>query len=830
METMIPAILIRAAVPVCWEGDKRSFTMSIKLNKLRDQAQFKNSCQVLACLPNYTYWQDTDGVISGCNDKIMTLFGAKSKKNIIGKSYQDLCKNLKWLVNVFESLSFYDKKVLKSGKTFQHKLWLPLKKSSSKKILLSCIHKPLLDKKKIVGVIIELIDISEFDHTEKRLENTIKQAEKEIKLAALHLDRILAHLPCNVFWVNKTSANLGCNDNLAKLLGFNSREEIKGLTYFDMAKIRNWPNEQAKLWRSNDLEVMRTGKSNENINYLTDSKGEVIYQTTTRVPFRDEQGKIIGVIGISTDITDRVKKENELVEAREKAEIANQAKSDFLATVSHELRTPLNGIIGMTDLLTRQGITKDQRMLVEDITNSGKTLLSLINGILDLSKLDAGELEIINTPFDLSVIMDNVIKQISTQAQQKNVVLSTKFEGDVPTQLLGDSQRLYQILINLLGNAVKFTDHGKADLTVKFLEKTNRKHTLSFIIKDTGIGIPKDQINVIFDRFRQLDSSYSKLHSGTGLGLAIVKQLVELMNGEIFVDSKMGSGTTFTVNLSFTAQPEITKTNPWAVKYSNVRVLIIDDDLTVGTKILKLIHTPCVALVSSSSAFETLENAAKRNQHYQIVLFSANSLFHGKNSIKKLQNALPTLYYPMMLSYSDKAQKSVKERGIAFDAIQFTGVDQTFISKLSSCWKKYQTSLSSVSTAFADINARILLVEDNLINQRVTLHFLKELGCSADVAHNGILALKLFKKNTYDLILMDIGLPDMDGFMVCQKIRALERKDQHIPIIALTAYASENDKQKCLNAGMDNVLTKPINSVGLLHMLSTWLLANRITS
>lgn len=788
----------------------------------------KDICEIVANLSNYIYWRDASGVVLGCNDNMLMLLGVKNKQKILGKNYENIQKNSNISLGIFEELSAYDNKALENNKTYEHTLWIPLK--NGKKILLNCTHKPIFEKKKVVGILVQMTDITGHSKKEKRMERMIRSAEKETKLAALQLDRILAHLPSNVYWVDKNSANLGCNDNLAKILGFNSREEVRGLTYYDMAKIRNWPKEQAKLWRSNDLEVMKTGKPNENINFLTKSNGEIIYQTTTRVPFRNEHGKIVGVIGISTDITDRVKKENELVEAREKAEIANQAKSDFLATVSHELRTPLNGIIGMTELLSRHKLSKDQRLLVEDITNSGKTLLSLINSILDLSKLEAGELEIINTPFDLVNIIDSVITQVSTQANQKNITLSAKIDGDVPTLLLGDSQRLYQILLNILGNAVKFTDHGKADLTVKFLEKSNRKYTLSFVIKDTGIGIPSDQIDVIFDRFRQLDSSYSKLHSGTGLGLAIVKQLVELMKGEIFVDSKYNKGTTFTVNLTFTAQPQLNKSNLWASKYAQVKILIVDDDLSVGTKILQLIHTSSVSLVSSSSAFDTLENAAKRNQHFQVILLSNQSNFYNKGNLVKLKEAFPTLYNPMLLLYSDKNQKLENNDSSIYDFIHIAGYDNKFIGQLASCWDKYQASLNHASRLFADISPKILLVEDNLINQRVVLHFLKDLGCKTDIADNGILALKLFKKNTYDLILMDIGLPDMDGFVVTQKIRELEKSDHHTPVIALTAYASENDREKCLRAGIDNVLTKPITSIGLTHMLSAWLLSVKVKS
>ncbi len=804
--------------------------MKSKAAKLRKSAQLINSDLVLSDIPHFAYWQNREGKIVGCSKKFLSLLGVKNNKKVIGKTSHDLSQDFKWLAEMFDHLSICDKKVLEKGRSRQHKLWVFPKKTSKTKILLACTHNPLYKKETLLGVFVELVDITGFERTERRLEGSIKKAKKEVKITALQLDRILAHLPSNVYWVDKNSANLGCNDNLAKMLGFNSREEVKGLTYYEMAKIRKWPAQQAKLWRTNDLEVMKTGKPNENINFLTDSKGELIYQTTARVPFRDEHGKIIGVIGISTDITDRVKKEKELVEAREKAEIANQAKSDFLATVSHELRTPLNGIIGMTDLLTRQKVTDEQRVFLEDIANSGKALLALINGILDLSKLEAGELEIINTPFELKTIVDNVVKQVSPQALQKKIILSTEFEKDVPTRLLGDSQRLNQILLNIVGNAVKFTDAGTVSVKVKCLQKSNRKHTLSFIISDTGVGIPKDQINVIFDRFRQLDSTYSKVHSGTGLGLAIVKELVELMNGEVFVDSKMKKGTTFTVNLTFTAQPELSKTNAWVEKYSNIRILVVDDDLVIGTKVLKLIHTPAVSLVSSSSAFETLENAAKRNQQYQIILYSRQSHLEEKSNIKKLKRLLPSLYFPMIISYGDGPKDSPQHEGVVFGSISRLSFDNDFLEQLSSLWKKYKVNLSNVTAAFADLNPKILLVEDNLINQKVTLHLLKELGCEADVADNGLFAIKLFKKNDYDIILMDIGLPDMDGCALTKKIRAIESKGEHVPIIALTAYASEDDRKNCLDAGMDSVLTKPINGAGLLHMLSEWLLGSRVSS
>lgn len=776
---------------------------------------------VLSAMTTYVYWLDLDGQFLGCNSKMLTLLGLKKEADLYGKTYASFAKKLEWSEKLINNLKHHDRETNKKQTIITHETWLPTENLNEKKIFAYISHSPLFLDKKIAGIIVEITDITHKKKERDALNRKIKQSEKERKRASLYLDRIIAHLPNNVYWVDKDSAILGCNDNVFKSIGLKSRNEIIGLTYEQMSDIYGFPKEATQFWRKCDREVIRTGKPILNVLEppVEGTDGKTVYHITTRVPLKDENNKVIGVIGISTNIAEMIEKENELRDAKEKAEIANQTKSDFLATVSHELRTPLNGILGMADILQRQDLTKEQIMFVNDIISSGRTLLTLINSILDLSKLEAGELEIVDAPFNVNDVIDDVIKQTSTIAHKKGIKLINEPDHTIPLNLIGDRQRLQQVLINLVGNAVKFTNKGSVTISLACKEKTSKKAMIEFIIKDTGIGITQKDLKIIFDRFRQLDSSYSKRHSGTGLGLDIVRQLVDLMHGKIDIKSTPGKGSIFKITLLFKLAPS-TKLNPWFKKNPDIYVLVIEDNLKVGQNILNLINSPKVQLVSSKRANDTLDKAAKRNQHFQVVIISNESFLNKASNIQHLKSAESHLHYPMLISCNGN-----EESQVIFKHIRLKNNDDKFASELCKAWKTYKHTLASRSDELSKLEPKILLVEDNLINQRVTEHMLKELGCKITIASNGQEAINFFQEKQFDLILMDIGLPDMDGYEATKKIRSLEKPDEELPIIALTAYASANDKQKCLDAGMNNVITKPINRVGLKSALSTWLIA-----
>jgi len=588
-----------------------------------------------------------------------------------------------------------------------------------------------------------------------------------------------------------------------------------------MVNHSNVSEEEARSWRKDDLEVMKTGKTKENIINIFNAGGEMFFQQTTRAPLIDENEEIIGVIGIATDISDRITTENSLREAKEKAEIANKAKTDFLATVSHELRTPLNGIIGMSDILKRQNLSKDRLAIINDIHNSGTTLLSLINDILDLSKIESKEFDIDKKLFNLKDVLKNVTTHVSAQAKNKQLALEVSFAKDTPLTLLGDDQRLYQILINLTGNAIKFTEKGKVTIKISCTNRSENEAEIAFAITDTGIGIAKENIEPIFERFNQVDDPYNKRYSGTGLGLNIVKRLVEMMNGEVSVTSKLGKGSTFVVNLSFSLPDLDKKINQWQKQCHNIHVIIATDNLQTGSKIFQQISTPALQLVSSKKTIEVLQTATKKNMPCRVLIITDQNILKTKD----LQIQLRHFGLPMVIYCSNlKKEKLVDEKNIVYASIDIATKSASFGKKLTEYWKSYNEKQSTLTNSIKSKSLKILLVEDNLINQRVAIEMLTQLGYQVDIADNGISAIEKYLNDDYKLILMDVGLPDMNGFNVTQKIRASKSKPYRIPIIALTAYASEKDKEKCLAAGMDGVITKPITMDSLQAKLTDWII------
>lgn len=766
-------------------------------------------------IPDRIYFKDKDSRFILANKALANMFGKENPEDLIGKTDFDFF-DTEHVRQAFDD----EQELMASGIPLVGKIESHLQ--DGEQIWETTTKIPLFNSE---NAIIGMVGISRDFTRQKQLEDSLK---KERDLLQILMDNV----PDCIFFKDLDLKYIRANKAVGDSLQIADLTDIYGKCDHDL-----FPPEMADIFLNNEKEVLQSGKAviNKIENYLS-KEGTPVWLSTTKIPARDENGKITGIVGISSDITMQELTKQRFRIAKEKAEEDNKAKSMFLANMSHEIRTPMNGVIGMADILSRTELNPEQQEYLDIIMKSGQTLLVLVNDILDFSKIESGKLVLESVPISIRSIVEEVADIQTILAANKSIDLITYVDPRVPGYVKGDYVRLKQVITNLVNNAIKFTSRGEVCIQAEYVRSIGTAHEILFNVKDSGIGISREDQKKLFKSFSQVDASTTREYGGTGLGLAISRNLVKKMGGKLQIESEKGKGSVFYFIAGFDVAPDQNGVylNLKNISLEKLTVLVVDDNPT-NRRIFReyLLKIGITAKESSGGEEALVELSRLKADGTPADIVLVDYQMPGMDGIQLAQaikndELLRASHLVLLSSVTDDLPTDeLKKAGIDYSLNKPVKMKQLFNIIASIVDAPEQVNVNQKpeeenADAFKDYS--FLIVEDNEVNMRVAHLALQKLTSKISFARDGFEAISVFTSENPDFILMDIQMPGMNGIEASIQIREIEKlleSDNPVKIIAMTANTLQEDIEKCLNSGMDAFLEKPFKINDLVNVLKS---------
>ncbi len=781
---------------------------------------------IIASITDMVVLADTDGLIMDVNYAACALVGAP-KEELLGRHYTSLF--------VEEQFLGINDENIRNMSSQDTKGEYHLKSQTGERIPVSLILNFVTDKRKeTVGLSLTVHDLRQERQLERDIEEKRKVAEALCKSEEKYRD-ILVNMDDVYFEIDLAGCLQFFNPSVANFLEY-SPEELRGMNYQKFTSPMHI-SMVFKLFQN----ILLTGDAGKLDWQFVRKNGETAFIEAIINLLKDNDGNAVGFRGVGRDVTERLKNEVELLRAKAAAEEATRAKSQFLANMSHEIRTPLNGVIGMTEVALDMNTDETLHGILNTINREAEALLDIINDVLDFSKIEAGKMSLESIPFDLRNTFDNVASGFFVRASQKGLELSAFLDSDVPHLLMGDPGRLRQVLVNMVGNAIKFTSSGEVYLKGELLANREEEVLIRFSIRDTGIGIPRDKQASIFESFTQADGSTTRKFGGTGLGTTISQMIVEMMGGKIFLESEEGKGAKFWFDLVFQKQNLPDEPQPKRqVLFPELNILIVDDNQNnriILREYMKSWGCQSVESANAAEALTILDESCRSGRRFDLILSDyLMPEMDGFDMVRQIRaredfRAIPCMILTSAGKRGDgQSCRDIGIQGYLTKPVRRDELYHAIEDVLSSQEAELAGGTEKLVTQHTikekhQNHVAILLAEDYPTNQQIAMRHLQNAGYKVDLAENGAQALHAFLEKTYNLILMDVQMPVMDGYEATTEIRKAEaqkRGRKRIPIVAMTAHAIKEYIERCLEAGMDDYISKPVRRSDLLKMVDKW--------